>query len=73
MKADFNATNKVIYGVWMLHNMQKCRLSRRRYTVSRTDCQMTALYQRSFFMILYGNFNDPLALHPSMQTTATIG
>jgi hypothetical protein len=26
MEADFNATNKVIYGVWMLHNMRKYRL-----------------------------------------------
>jgi hypothetical protein len=26
MEADFNATNKVIHGVWMLHNMRKYRL-----------------------------------------------
>jgi hypothetical protein len=26
MEADFNATNKVIYGIWMLHNMRKYRL-----------------------------------------------
>jgi hypothetical protein len=25
-KADFNAANKVIYGIWMLHNMCKYRL-----------------------------------------------
>ncbi len=26
MEADFNATNKVIYGIRMLHNMRKYRL-----------------------------------------------
>ncbi len=52
MEADFNATNKVIYGIWMLLNMHKYSLMPEEVYSKRNNLEMMAPCLRSYSMTL---------------------
>jgi len=46
MEANFNATNKIIYGVRMLNNVRKYKLCQKKFLVKGIDWQMMGPYPR---------------------------
>jgi hypothetical protein len=51
MEGDFNVTNKVIYGIQMLHNMHKYRLLPEEVYSERNQLADDGTLSKSSFMI----------------------
>jgi hypothetical protein len=73
MEADFNATNKVVYGIRMLHNMCKYKLMPEEiYSERNCLADVTALCLRFYSMTFYDNSSAQQALRWLILITATI-
>ncbi len=74
MEADFNATNKVIYGIRMLYNMRKYKLMPEEIYSERNCFADDGTLSKVLFMTLtlYDNSGAQQALCWLMPITATI-
>ena len=72
MEADFNATNKTIYGIQMLHNVWKYKLMPEEVFSERNRLADDGTLSKVLFFILPTNCGGLQALHQSTQTIVMI-